>query len=86
MKEYLINAGFAQIELVTPPPKFCTDNAAMIGWVGLEMYREGWTSELSVGPIRKWGLDESKVDKDGVKGGVLGVDGWKAIEGTEEGQ
>ncbi len=24
------------VELVLPPPKWCTDNGAMVGWAGLE--------------------------------------------------
>lgn len=79
IKAYLENAGFPNIQLLTPPPKYCTDNAAMIGWAGLEMYRAGWTTELSVEPIRKWSLDDGVGGADGVAGGIMGVKGWKRI-------
>ncbi|KAI1457990.1 glycoprotease family-domain-containing protein [Annulohypoxylon moriforme] len=67
--------GYGHLELVSPPLALCTDNAAMIAWAGLEMYEEGWRSELNILPIRKWPLDP---DEDG---GILGVDGWKRVGG-----
>ncbi|KAI4620520.1 uncharacterized protein J4E87_007208 [Alternaria ethzedia] len=50
--------GYPDVELHFPPPKFCTDNAAMIGWAGLEMYEAGHVSPLSIRAIRKWPLDK----------------------------
>ncbi|KAF1942190.1 glycoprotease pgp1 mitochondrial precursor [Clathrospora elynae] len=50
--------GYSDVELHFPPPKFCTDNAAMIGWAGLEMFEAGYTDPLSIRAIRKWPLSE----------------------------
>ena len=50
--------GFGDVELFFPPPKYCTDNAAMIGWTGIEMFEAGYTDPLSIRAIRKWPLDE----------------------------
>ncbi|KAF2132011.1 hypothetical protein P153DRAFT_382904 [Dothidotthia symphoricarpi CBS 119687] len=49
--------GCADVQLYFPPPEFCTDNAAMIGWAGLEMFEAGHTDPLSIRAIRKWPLD-----------------------------
>lgn len=50
--------GFHDTTLFFPPPAFCTDNAAMIGWTALEMFEAGHTDALSIRAIRKWPLDE----------------------------
>lgn len=50
--------GFGGVKLYFPPPKYCTDNAAMIGWTGLEMFEAGYVDQLSVRAIRKWPLDQ----------------------------
>ncbi|CAH00598.1 putative N(6)-L-threonylcarbamoyladenine synthase [Kluyveromyces lactis] len=49
-----------------PKLEYCTDNAVMIGWAGIELYESlGLTSDLSVTPIRKWPLTD-----------ILNVPGW----------
>ncbi|XPS94317.1 N(6)-L-threonylcarbamoyladenine synthase [Ascochyta lentis] len=50
--------GFPDVVLYFPPPKYCTDNAAMIAWTGLEMYEAGHVDALSIRAIRKWPLDQ----------------------------
>jgi N6-L-threonylcarbamoyladenine synthase len=50
--------GYPDVVLHFPPPKFCTDNAAMIGWAGLEMFEAGHIAPLSIRAIRKWPLDK----------------------------
>jgi N6-L-threonylcarbamoyladenine synthase len=50
--------GYHDIELYFPPPSYCTDNAAMIAWTGLEMFEAGHTDPLSIRAIRKWPLDQ----------------------------
>ncbi|KAJ5495540.1 hypothetical protein N7539_000656 [Penicillium diatomitis] len=63
--------GFEKMNLVAPPPYLCTDNAAMIGWAGIEMYEAGWRTRLSCRALRKWTLDPEAED-----GGILGPTGW----------
>lgn len=45
------------LELVVPPPKLCTDNAAMIAWAGLERLRAGHVDALDFEPRARWPLD-----------------------------
>ena len=66
--------GHENIKLIFPPPKFCTDNAAMIAWTGMEMYEAGWRTSLEAMAIRKWAIDPKADD-----GGILGVDGWEQV-------
>ncbi|KAL4949582.1 glycoprotease family-domain-containing protein [Aspergillus filifer] len=78
LRSFLDVRGFGDIEIVAPPPALCTDNAAMIGWAGIEMFEAGWRSERGVKALRKWSLDpdfEGKDPEEG-EGGVLGVGGW----------
>lgn len=66
--------GFGYVEVVAPPVSLCTDNAAMIAWTGMEMYEDGWRSDLDILAIRKWPLDP---DAEG--GGILGASGWYRV-------
>ena len=72
LRSFLDVRGFSHVQLSTPPPALCTDNAAMIAWTGMEMYEAGWQSELSCRALRTWSIDSGAVD-----GGISGVDGWK---------
>ncbi|MCB0369475.1 MAG: tRNA (adenosine(37)-N6)-threonylcarbamoyltransferase complex transferase subunit TsaD [Bdellovibrionales bacterium] len=38
------------IQLAIPPPRYCTDNAAMIGYVGIKRMNTGEFSDMSLGP------------------------------------
>ena len=42
-----------------PPPKYCTDNAAMIAWAGLERFALGKRDPLDVSPRARWPLGSS---------------------------
>ncbi|GEO00947.1 tRNA N6-adenosine threonylcarbamoyltransferase [Novosphingobium sediminis] len=50
-------ADEAGLPLVAPPPKLCTDNAAMIGWAGAERFAAGLTDPLDVLARPRWPLD-----------------------------
>ncbi len=56
LQELASAAGFA---FVAPPPKLCTDNAAMIGWAGIERLKLGLTNALDFAPRPRWPLDPS---------------------------
>ncbi|MGE8135602.1 tRNA (adenosine(37)-N6)-threonylcarbamoyltransferase complex transferase subunit TsaD [Novosphingobium subterraneum] len=47
------------LALVAPPPKLCTDNAAMIGWAGAERFALGYTDPLDVAARPRWPLDDN---------------------------
>ncbi len=46
------------MRLVAPPIKLCTDNAAMIAWVGVERFRLGLTDGLNTMPKARWRLGD----------------------------
>ncbi|KAJ5405793.1 hypothetical protein N7465_007077 [Penicillium sp. CMV-2018d] len=71
LTSFLEVRGFGHMKIVAPPPYLCTDNAAMIGWAGIEMFEAGFRSDLSCRPLRKWTLDPKADD-----GGILGPGGW----------
>ncbi len=47
----------AGLPLVAPPPRLCTDNAAMIGWAGAERFALGLTDPLDFVARPRWPLD-----------------------------
>jgi N6-L-threonylcarbamoyladenine synthase len=71
LRSFLDVRGFNHVKIVAPPPQLCTDNAAMIGWTGLEMFQAGWSSDLGIRALRRWALDPAAED-----GGILGANGW----------
>ncbi|KLJ07152.1 hypothetical protein EMPG_17354 [Blastomyces silverae] len=74
-RSFLDIRGFQHVEVIAPPPYLCTDNAAMIGWAGIEMFEAGWHSDLRCRPLRKWSLDPRAED-----GGILGPGDWIKID------
>jgi N6-L-threonylcarbamoyladenine synthase len=76
LRSFLDVRGFQNVEVVAPPAVLCTDNAAMIGWAGIEMFEGGWRSDLSCRAWRKWSLDPG----EGGDGGVLGPADWRRVE------
>ncbi|MEO1143023.1 MAG: tRNA (adenosine(37)-N6)-threonylcarbamoyltransferase complex transferase subunit TsaD [Pseudomonadota bacterium] len=45
-------------QLVAPPIKLCTDNAAMIAWAALEHLEKGECSQLNISARSRWPLDQ----------------------------
>ncbi len=75
--------GHKGLAVSCPPAALCTDNAAMIGWAGAEMYEAGWQSSLRVRPIRKWSMDGGEGEDGRGGGGIMGVDGWLPVGGED---
>ncbi len=59
-----IRAGLADLcarqdfALKIPPPKLCTDNAAMIAWAGVERHQLGFVDALDLAPRARWPLQD----------------------------
>ncbi len=51
--------------LVVPPPVLCTDNGAMIAWVGAERLALGLVDELSAPARARWPLDDAAAPRVG---------------------
>ncbi|KAL5335786.1 glycoprotease family-domain-containing protein [Aspergillus crustosus] len=62
LRSFLDARGFEQIDIVAPPPWLCTDNAAMIGWAGIEMYENGWRGAMDVIALKTWSLESPTSD------------------------
>ncbi len=50
-------AGF---RFAAPPLKYCTDNAVMVAWTGIERLRLGQVDGLDTAPRPRWPLDEMR--------------------------
>lgn len=72
LRETLKVRGYPGLEIIAPPVKYCTDNAAMIAWTGMEMFEKGYFSDLGVLPVGRWPMEMEGGDGDG----ILGVGGW----------
>lgn len=45
------------LPFVVPPVALCTDNAAMVAWAGIELYRIGRRDAFDIAPRPRWPLD-----------------------------
>lgn len=45
------------LRFAAPPPKLCTDNAAMIAWAGIERLKNGMTDNIDFAVHARWPLD-----------------------------
>ncbi len=52
-------AASHDLPIVAPPPRLCTDNAAMIAWAGIERFRRGEQSGFDYAPRPRWPLDSA---------------------------
>ena len=41
-----------------PPLNLCTDNAAIIAWAGIELFKAGKVADMSLGARPRWPLDQ----------------------------
>ena len=46
-------------ETVYPDIKYCSDNAAMIAWAGIQRFKKKLFNDISITPRSRWPLDES---------------------------
>jgi N6-L-threonylcarbamoyladenine synthase len=49
-----------ELDLFIPSPQFCTDNAAMITWLGNYYLSQGRRDSLHIDALSRWGVGESK--------------------------
>lgn len=47
-----------ELAFLAPPMPLCTDNAAMIGWAGIEMHRDGLCDAADLVARPRWPLDD----------------------------
>ncbi|TNE40123.1 MAG: tRNA (adenosine(37)-N6)-threonylcarbamoyltransferase complex transferase subunit TsaD [Alphaproteobacteria bacterium] len=59
-------AAARDFALIAPPLQYCTDNAAMIAWAGLELFALGHRDTLALSPRARWPLDQ-KANHPGAK-------------------
>lgn len=64
--------GFEALQLMFPPMRFCTDNAAMIAWTGIEMWEAGYRTDLDAMVLKEWPIDPESTQPFG----ILGANGW----------
>ena len=51
--------GALAVRFLAPPLALCTDNAAMIAWAGIELFRTGARDDLTLSARPRWPLDQN---------------------------
>ncbi|MGE4314030.1 MAG: tRNA (adenosine(37)-N6)-threonylcarbamoyltransferase complex transferase subunit TsaD [Pseudobdellovibrionaceae bacterium] len=51
-----LTAKEADLDIIAPPPKLCTDNGVMIAWAGMERFRLGLNDPLDFPARPRWSL------------------------------
>lgn len=51
-------AARAGIPMIAPPLRYCTDNAVMVAWAGIERLRLGLTDRMDHAPRPRWPLED----------------------------
>ena len=46
-----------EVDLIIPPPRYCTDNGVMVAWAGLERLKLGLIDDLKLSARARWPLD-----------------------------
>ncbi|OEY87010.1 tRNA (adenosine(37)-N6)-threonylcarbamoyltransferase complex transferase subunit TsaD [Wolbachia pipientis] len=46
------------LNILSPPKHLCTDNAVMVGWVGIERLQRGYINSIDFAPKAKWSLED----------------------------
>jgi N6-L-threonylcarbamoyladenine synthase len=57
LTSFLTVRGYPNVQIMVPPASLCTDNAAMIGWAGCEMFENGFQNSLDIRALPKWGIE-----------------------------
>ncbi len=52
-------AAEADLPFIAPPLALCTDNAAMIAYAGLELFKQGVRDDMSLAARPRWPLDQT---------------------------
>ena len=59
LKETCDSVSRSTIPFFVPPVKFCTDNGAMIAWLGVEKFKRNQVNSLDFHPRPRWPLSEN---------------------------
>ncbi|MEO1238450.1 MAG: tRNA (adenosine(37)-N6)-threonylcarbamoyltransferase complex transferase subunit TsaD [Pseudomonadota bacterium] len=57
LEQVAMDAG---VSFIAPPLALCTDNGAMIGWAGIELFHTGFRSDMTLSARPRWPLDPTK--------------------------
>lgn len=56
----LLESIDGSLRLMVPPVSLCRDNAAMVGWTGIEKLRRGKTAGLETDVRAKWCIESAE--------------------------